>query len=198
MKRISLLALAALLALPTAGALQAQQPNETTHVHADSGRRDGPRPGMRGQRGAPRRGAFLRGPRGGFASRLLAQRAQLQLTDRQVTQLTDIQQKYRERNQTLMTRARAARTDADRQRMQAERKAERERMRTEREAYLKAHPEVRQAMDQLRENRKNEQKDVESVLTAEQKTTIRQRMERMQQFQRQGGRAGRDSAPASR
>jgi Spy/CpxP family protein refolding chaperone len=190
MKRIPLLALMGLLALPVTGALQAQQPSEQTHAHADSLHRDGPRPGMRGTRGAMR---------GGFAGRLLAQRSQLNLTDRQVTQLTAIRDKYQERNQALMTQARGARTDADRQRMQAERKAARERMQAERQEYLKAHPEVRKAMDQLRENRKNEQKDVESVLTAEQKSMIKQRMERMQQFQRQGGRAwGRDSAPASR
>jgi hypothetical protein len=195
MKRIPLLALMGILALPVTGALQAQQPTEQSHVHADSGRRNGPRTGMQGPRGA------MRGPmmRGGFAGRLLAQRSQLNLTDRQVTQLTEIRNKYQERNQALMTQARGARTNADRQRMQDERKAARERMQAERQEYLKAHPEVRKAMDQLRENRKSEQKDVESVLTAEQKATIKQRMERMQQFQRQGGRAwSRDSAPASR
>lgn len=187
MKRIPLLALMGLLALPVTGTLQAQQPSEQSHAHADSGRRNSPRGAMRGAM------------RGGFAGRLLAQRSQLNLTDRQVTQLTEIRNKYQERNQALMTQARGARTDADRQRMQDERKAARERMQAERQEYLKAHPEVRKAMDQLRENRKSEQKDVESVLTAQQKATIKQRMERMQQFQRQGGRAwSRDSAPASR
>lgn len=198
MKRIPLLALMGILALPVTGTLQAQQPTEQSHVHADSGRRNGPRAGIQGPRGAMR-GQMRGAMRGGFAGRLLAQRSQLNLTDRQVTQLTEIRNKYQERNQALMTQARGARTDADRQRMQDERKAARERMQAERQEYLKAHPEVRKAMDQLRENRKSEQKDVESVLTADQKATIKQRMERMQQFQRQGGRAwSRDSAPVSR
>lgn len=192
MKRIPLLALMGLLALPVTGTLQAQQPNESTHVHADSGRHFGARamPGMRGMRAMP-------GMRGGFAGRLLAQRSELKLSDRQVAQLTEIQKKYQERNQALMTQARGARTDADRERMQAERKATRERMKTAREEYLKAHPEVRKSMDQLRENRQNEQKDVEGVLTAEQKATLKQRMEQMQR--RGPGRAwSRDSAPAKR
>ena len=184
MKRIPLLALMGLLALPVTGTLQAQQPNESTHVHADSGRHFGARamPGMRGMRAMP-------GMRGGFAGRLLAQRSELKLSDRQVAQLSEIQKKYQERNQALMTQARGARTDADRERMQAERKATRERMKTAREEYLKAHPEVRKSMDQLRENRTNEQKDVEGVLTAEQKATLKQRMEQMQ---RRGDKAGRD------
>jgi Spy/CpxP family protein refolding chaperone len=80
--------------------------------------------------------------------------------------------------------------------MQAERKAARERMQTEREAYLKAHPEVRQSMEQLRQNREAERKEIESLLTPEQKAQLQQRM---QQFQRQGGRGwSRDSAHAGR
>ena len=192
MKRIPLLALMGLLALPVTGALQAQHPNETTHVHADSGRRVGARAGMRGMHGMP-------GMRGGFAGRLLAQRSELNLTDRQVAQLSEIQKKYQERNRALMTQARGARTDADRQKMQAERKATRERMKTERDEYLKAHPEVRKSMDQLRENRQNEQKDVEGVLTAEQKATLKQRMAHMQRPGDKAGRAwSRDSATAKR
>jgi hypothetical protein len=184
MKRIPLLALVGLLALPLAGTLQAQQPSDKAHsqMQADSAHRF--RPGMR------------RGMRGGFAARLLAQRGELRLTDRQVAQLTEIQKKYQERDQTLMTQARRGRTDADRQRMQAERKAARERMRAEREAYMKAHPEVRQSMEQLRQNREAERKEIESVLTAEQKAQLQQRM---QQFQRQGGRRWNgDSARAAR
>ena len=184
MKRIPLLALVGLLALPLAGTLQAQQPSDKAHsqMQADSAQRF--RPGMR------------RGMRGGFAARLLAQRAELRLTDRQVAQLTEIQKKYQERDQTLMTQARRGRTDADRQRMQAERKAARERMRAEREAYMKAHPEVRQSMEQLRQNRDAERKEIESVLTAEQKAQLQQRM---QQSQRQGGRRWNgDSARAAR
>jgi flagellar biosynthesis GTPase FlhF len=195
MKRIPLLALMGLLALPVTGALQAQQPNETTHVHADSGRRVGARagmPGMRGMRGTP-------GMRGGFAGRLLARRSELNLTDRQIAQLSEIQKKYQERNQAIMTQARGARTDADRQRMQAERKETRERMQAERQEYLKAHPEVRKSMDQLKENRKNEQKDVDAVLTAGQKATLKQRMEQMRRPGNQPGHAwSRDSAPAKR
>ncbi len=192
MKRIPLLALMGLLALPVTGALQAQQPNETYHVHADSGRRIGARLGMHGMHGQ-------HAMRGGFAARLLARRSELNLTDRQVAQLSEIQKKYQERNEALMTQARGARTDADRERMQAERKETRERMQAERQEYLKAHPEVRKSMDQLRENRKNEQKDVEGVLTAEQKATIKQRMEQMDQPGRKLGRAwARDSAPAKR
>ena len=191
MKRIPLLALMGLLALPVTGTLQAQQPNETTHVHADSGRHFGAR-GMPGMRAMP-------GMRGGFAGRLLAQRSELKLSDRQVAQLTEIQKKYQDRNRALMTQARGARTDADRERMQAERKATRERMKTEREEYLKAHPEVRKSMDQLRENRMNEQKDVEGVLTAEQKATLKQRMEQMQRRGDKTGRGwSRDSAAAKR
>ena len=184
MKRIPLLALVGLLALPLAGTLQAQQPSDRAHseMKADSGHRFGP--GMR------------RGMRGGFAARLLAQRAELRLTDRQVAQLTEIQKKYQDRNEALMTQARRTRTDADRQRIQAERKAARERMQTEREAYMKAHPEVRQSMEQLRQNREAERKEIESVLTAEQKAQLQQRM---QQFDRQGGRGwSRDSARAGR
>ena len=184
MKRIPLLALVGLLALPLAGTLQAQQPSDKAHsqMQADSAQRF--RPGMR------------RGMRGGFAARMLAQRADLRLTDRQVAQLTEIQKKYQERDQTLMTQARRGRTDADRQRMQAERKAARERMRAEREAYMKAHPEVRQSMEQLRQNRDAERKEIESVLTAEQKAQLQQRM---QQSQRQGGRRWNgDSARAAR
>lgn len=190
MKRIPLLALMGLLALPVTGTLQAQQPSATNHVHADSGRRVGARAGMRGMRGMP-------GMRGGFAGRLLAQRSQLNLTDRQVAQLSEIQKKYQERNQALMTQARGARTDADRERMQAERKATRERMKAQREQYLKAHPEVRKSIEQLQENRKSEQKDVEGVLTAEQKATLKQRMEQMQRPGNKAGRGwSRDSAPA--
>jgi parvulin-like peptidyl-prolyl isomerase len=184
MKRIPLLALVGLLALPLAGTLQAQQPSNRVQskMQADSGHRFGP--GMR------------RGMRGGFAARLLAQRAQLRLSDRQVAQLTESQKKYQDRNQALMTQARSTRTDADRQRMQAERKAAREQMQAERQAYLKAHPEVRQSMEQLRQNREAERKDNESVLTSEQKAQLKQQM---QQFQRQGGRGwNRDSAQAGR
>jgi Spy/CpxP family protein refolding chaperone len=189
MKHIPLLALMGLLALPVTGTLQAQQPNETTHVHADSGRHFGARGGMHG----------MRGMRGGFAGRLLAQRNELNLTDRQVSQLSEIQRKYQERNRALMTEARGARTDADRERMQAERKATRERMQAEREEYLKAHPEVRKSMDQLRENREHERKDVEGVLTAEQKATLQQRMEQAQRPGKKLGRAWvRDSVPAKR
>ena len=192
MKRIPLLALMGLLALPVTGTLQAQQPNETTHVHADSGRRVGARAGMRGMHGMP-------AMRGGFAGRLLTRRSDLNLTDRQVAQLSEIQKKYQERNQALMTQARGARTDADRERMQAERKESRERMQAGRQEYLKAHPEVRKSMDQLRENRKNEQKDVDAVLTAEQKSTMKQRMEQMQRHGNEPGRGwSRDSAPAKR
>ena len=192
MKRIPLLALVGLLALPLAGTLQAQQPSDKSQakIQADSGRhfrpgmREGMRPGMR------------RGMQGGFAARLLARRAELGLTDQQVAQLTGIQKKYQDRNQALMNQARRTRTDADRQRMQAERKAERERMQAARQAYMKAHPEVQQSMQQLRQNREAERKEIESVLTAEQRTKLQQRM---QQFQRQGGRGwNRDSAQAGR
>jgi hypothetical protein len=197
MKRIPLLALAGLLALP-AVALEAQQPDKPAQVHADSGRRAA-RPGMPGFN---RRG-MRDGMQRGFAARLLSQRSQLQLTDRQVTQLQEIQQKYQQRNRALMTQMRSSRTDADRQRMQDERKAARERMQAERQAWLKAHPEVQRSLDQLRENRKNEQRDVESVLTAQQKSELQQNMEqrkqRMEQFRRQSGRgAGRDSASTRR
>lgn len=192
MKRIPLLALVGLLALPVAGTLQAQQSTYKSqpHAQADSGRRGGPRAGMRGRM------------QGGFAARLLAQRSELKLTDRQVAQLTDIQKKYQERNSALMTRARGAGSSADRtaarERMQAERKATRERMQAEREEYLKSHPEVRQAMDQLRQNRQNEQKDVESVLTPEQRSQLEQRRERMGQFGPGGRGWSRDSAAAGR
>jgi len=184
MKRIPLLALVGLLALPLAGTLRAQQPSYKTHseMQADSGHRFGP--GVR------------RGMRGGFAARLLAQRSELRLSDRQVAQLTEIQKKYQDRDQQLMSQARGGRTDAERQRMQAERKAAREQMQAERQAYMKAHPEVRQSMEQLRKNREAERKEIESVLTAEQKSQLK---ERMQQFQRQGGRGwNRDSAQAGR
>ena len=184
MKRIPLLALVGLLALPLAGTLRAQQPSDKAHpeMQADSGHRFGP--GMR------------RGMRGDFAARLLARRSELRLTDRQVAQLTEIQKKYQDRNQALITRARGARTDADRQRMQSERKAAREKMQAERQAYMKAHPEVRQSMEQFRENREAERKDIESVLTSEQKAQLKQQM---QQFQREGGRGWiRDSAQAGR
>lgn len=186
MKRTSLVALAAILALPVAGGLRAQEPGDHPRPpmessagprqHAGQHMQPGMRPGMR------------RGRQGGMAAGLLAHRQELRLTDRQVARLTDIQKKYRERNRDAMTRMRASRSDTDR-------KAAREEREARRQEFLKSHPEVRQAMDQLRDNRKHEREDVESVLTAEQKAQLK---ERMSEAGREGRGFRRDSAAAGR
>ena len=155
MRKIMMLALAAAVALTSAGTLQAQgkgngnangKVKAKTHVtrHANNGRRVGPSPYGPGRRVGPW------GARG-----VLERRIELGLTNPQVSRLNAIQRRWEDRNRLLrprMTPEGLGRTEADRS------------------AYYKSHPEAREADEALRRNREAERKEVNAVLTAEQRS----------------------------
>ena len=151
MKRIMMLALAAAVALTSAGSLQAQGKDKgkvkaKTHVagRENNGRRVGPSPYGPGRRVGPW------GARG-----VLERRIELRLTNTQITRLNAIQRRWDDRNRLLLTRVTPeglGRTEADRN------------------AYYKSHPEAREADETLRRNREAERKEVDAVLTAGQRS----------------------------
>jgi hypothetical protein len=183
MNRISAVMLAANMAmLPLAGVVQAQQNPDSTRPRAEwAGRRT--RPDMVG--------------------RLLAAQTELNLTDAQVAQLTDIQKKYAELNQPILDRLKASRGDSGERgrmrgdkerrdgdhRMTREQRAEmREKWQAERKAWAEAHPEAVQAHKQLMENGQAMRKEVGAVLTEKQLAQVR-RMHRHHGDKRGRGRA---------
>lgn len=153
MKRIMMLALAAAVALTSAGTLQAQGKDKgkakaKTHVagQANNGRRVGPSPYGPGRRVGPW------GARG-----VLERRIELRLTSPQITRLNAIQRRWDDRNRLLLARVTPeglGRTEADRN------------------AYYKSHPEAREADEALRRNREAERKEVNAVLTAGQRSKV--------------------------
>jgi Spy/CpxP family protein refolding chaperone len=177
MKRLNALALAGLLALPFAGSVQAQQPVDHPRPHAP---------------------AELRRHRGpDMANRLISMRSELNLNDAQVARITEIQSSYRQKNAPLMARLRGARPDSgfgrrhpgfNRDSVRAmtpdQRKEMRDTMRARHEDYLKAHPEVREAGKELRANMQSMRKDIDSVLSSEQRAQLKERFQQ-QREQRQ-------------
>jgi hypothetical protein len=155
MKRIMMLALAAAITLTSAGALQAQgkgkerdegRVREKTRVahHTNNGRRVGPSPYGPGRRVGP------------WGTRdVLDRRAELRLTNPQVVRLNAIQRRWDDRNRLLLSRV----TPEGQGRTEADRKA-----------YYQSHPEAREADESLRRNREAERKEVNAVLTAEQRS----------------------------
>ncbi|MEO8227582.1 MAG: Spy/CpxP family protein refolding chaperone [Gemmatimonadota bacterium] len=189
MNRLSAIAVAALLALPLGSAAYGQKPAR-------------PQPGAE----AGRPGAMP----GSMVQHLIAIRSELQLTDAQVTRLNAIQQKYQDQNRPVLDRMRAARPDSAMrhgltrdsvQKLTPEQRTEmRRKMQDDRQAYVKAHPEVTEARKQLRDNMQAERKEVNDVLTADQRTLLRQHMaagRRMGAGNRMGA-GGRMRARASR
>lgn len=170
MKRLNALVLAGLLALPFAATAQAQQPTEHPRPRAQA---------EMGRRGRP-----------DMAGRMIAMRSELKLSDEQVARLTDLQRTYREKNVPIMQSFRGARPDSgiarrhprfNRDSLKAltpdQRKEMRKDMQARREAYLKAHPEVREAQKQMRENMQSMRKDVNAVLTPDQRDQLKQHFE---------------------
>ena len=156
MKRIMMLALATAVTLTSAGALHAQGKSKgkdevrvrerTHHVtrHANNGRRVGPSPYGPGRRVGP------------WGTRdILARRAELRLTNPQIDRLNAIQRRWDDRNRLLLARVTpegTGRTDADR------------------DAYYRSHPDAREADETLRHNREAERKEVNAVLTEDQRS----------------------------
>jgi len=156
MKRIMMLALATAVTLTSAGALHAQGKGKgkdevrvrerTHHVtrHANNGRRVGPSPYGPGRRVGP------------WGTRdILARRAELRLTNPQIDRLNAIQRRWDDRNRLLLARVTPegmGRTDADR------------------DAYYRSHPDAREADETLRHNREAERKEVNAVLTEDQRS----------------------------
>jgi len=155
MKRIMMLALAAAITLTSAGALQAQGKGKDrdegrakgkTQVtrHTNNGRRVGPSPYGPGRRVGP------------WGTRdVLDRRVELRLTNPQIVRLDAIRRRWDDRNRLLLARVTPdgqGRTEADRN------------------AYYKSHPDAREADEALRRNREAERKEVNAVLTAEQRS----------------------------
>lgn len=150
MKRIMMLALAAAVALTSAGSLRAQgkdkgkaERNAHAAGQANNGRRVGPSPYGPGRRVGPW------GARG-----LLERRIELRLTAAQISRLNAIQRRWDDRNRLLLLRVTPeglGRTEPDRN------------------AYYKSHPEAREADEALRRNRAAERKEADAVLTAAQR-----------------------------
>lgn len=189
MNRLSAIAAAALLALPFGSAAHGQEPARP-QPGADAGR-PGDMPGS-------------------MVQHLIAIRSELKLTDAQVTRLNAIQQKYQDRNRPTLDRMRAARPDSGMrrgltrdslQKLTPEQRTEmRRKMQDDRQAYVKAHPEVTEARKQLRDNMQAERKEVNDVLTADQRALVRHHMaagRRMGARERMGAR-GRMRARAPR
>ena len=134
--------------------------------------------GARGERAAPQaRAEHAEMARPDFVNRLLEQKAELKLTDAQVTKLTTIQQKYQRLNQPHIDAMRASRPDsAQRDSM---RKAMRERTAAERERRManRAHatPEAAAAREALMKNSRDLRNEVDAVLTDEQKAKVQER-----------------------
>ncbi|HEU4799026.1 MAG TPA: Spy/CpxP family protein refolding chaperone [Gemmatimonadales bacterium] len=115
--------------------------------------------GARGEQAAPRaRAERAEMARPDFVNRLLERKAELKLTDDQVTRLTAIQEKYKALNQPHIDAMRANRPDS----------AQRDSMRKAR----------REQMQAVRENSRNLRSEVDAVLTAEQKAKVQARRRR--------------------
>ena len=134
--------------------------------------------GARGDRAAPRAHVERNDmARADLVSRLLERKAELKLTDEQVTRLTAIQTRYKALNQPHVDAMRASRPDsAQRDSM---RKAMREQVRAERQRAMEqraeANPEGAAHRRALMENSRKMRSEVEAVLTAEQKSKVRVR-----------------------
>lgn len=116
--------------------------------------------------------------RRGMAERLIARREQLKLTDQQVARLQAIDRDLEGRNRAALERIRTIRESAVprlRQRADSAR-AGAARMRLteeERAALRRSREQVRPQMEQLRQNREAARREIESVLTAQQKEQLR-------------------------
>jgi Spy/CpxP family protein refolding chaperone len=142
---------------------------------------------------------------GGAADWLLAQRAQLNLTNDQVKKLEGIRSKYEKKNQPLREQIRKAwagqrgvsdsalrdslRSMSPDQRRQAFRER-----RAERRQFLSQHPEVTSAMKQLHANREAARKEAVAVLTPAQ----RDQLKALRRQRREEWRARMDSAGVGR
>jgi hypothetical protein len=150
--------------------------------------------GARGERAAPRAQAErAEMARPDFVNRLLQRKAELKLTDEQVTRLTAIQAKYQRLNQPHIDAMRANRPDsAQRDSM---RKAMREQMQAERQqaqaARAQSNPQAAAAREAMMKNSRDLRNEVDSVLTDEQKAKVEVRgwAPRMQEQRRPGGTA---------
>ena len=110
-------------------------------------------------------------------SRLLARKAELKLTDDQVTRLTAIQARYKALNQPHIDAMRASRPDSAtrdsmRKEMRERGRAQRERRQAE---WAERYPERAAARQALAENARKQRTEVEAILTAEQKAMLRDR-----------------------
>jgi Spy/CpxP family protein refolding chaperone len=165
-------ALAALAALAAAPATASAQAHDSMPMHREM---MGGRPG----------GRF-----GSAADMILAQREALHLSADQVKRLEVIRAKYDEKDRPLMEQLRQARSEfrgaradarADSGAAGGQPGGGREELRQQREAYLAQHPEVRDAMQQLRANREAMRNEVSGVLTKQQREQVRQQMEQRRQ-----------------
>ena len=134
--------------------------------------------GARGERAAPQAQAERSEmARPDVVSRLLERKAELKLTDDQVTRLTAIQARYKELNQPHMDAMRAGRPDSAtrdsiRKEMRERGRAQRERRQAE---WAERNPGRTAARQALAENARKQRTEVEAVLTAEQKANLRDR-----------------------
>lgn len=134
--------------------------------------------GARGDRAAPRAQAERSEmARPDMVSRILERKAELKLTDDQVTRLTAIQARYKALNQPHMDAMRASRPDsAARDSMRKEMRERGRARREQRQAeWAERHPERMAARQALMENARKQRSEVEAVLTAEQKSKVRVR-----------------------
>jgi hypothetical protein len=120
----------------------------------------------------------------GPLGRILSQAMALGLTADQVQRLEAIQTHLKEQNQPLFEKIRAAHPQSARahtagglaewRRLTPEERQRRFAARREaRQAFLAAHPELAEVVQQLRANMKAAHQEVSAVLTAEQKATLR-------------------------
>ena len=157
--------------------------------------------GARGERAAPRAQAErAEMARPDFVNRLLEQKAELKLTEDQVTRLTAIQAKYQRLNQPHIDAMRSnrpdsAQRDSMRKAMRERVQADRERVRADRERALaaraQANPQAAAAREALMKNSRDLRNEVEAVLTDEQKAKVEVRgwNPRMREQRRPGGSA---------
>ncbi len=144
-------ACAAALAVPVAGTAQTSD-SATTGEHGY---------GPRGDRA-------MSGPAGW----LLAQRDDLKLSDDQVKRLESLRSTYEQQNQPLVDQLRKAWSDSTAR--PDLRSMSREQRRQAHEQYMAQHPDLAQAMKQLRTNHESARKEALAVLTPEQQAKLRE------------------------
>lgn len=116
----------------------------------------------------------------GAAERLLRHRSELQLTEQQVKGLEAIRVRYQEKNRPLIELVRAGqearpeRRAGPPSRTPEEREKSRAEYRQQREEFLKQHPDVASAMNQLRAHSEAARNEALAILTAEQRQRVEQ------------------------